>query len=150
MNKMRELRTITSPEGVFASWNRNNPDAYDPSSPRKSWAGNYWYNFYQYFDNINNSIRRDRLFGDVSLTYKINNDLKIKATYRKQQLTTNQEVIYKSELEASANQMSFNPYEGNSFAAYGVNNTFSDRQNYEGLLMYSKNQKFPDQCPGRF
>ncbi|MBK7308592.1 MAG: hypothetical protein IPI88_17330 [Chitinophagaceae bacterium] len=141
MNKMRELRTITSPEGVFASWNRNNPDAYDPSSPRKSWAGNYWYNFYQYFDNINNSIRRDRLFGDVSLTYKINNDLKIKATYRKQQLTTNQEVIYKSELEASANQMSFNPYEGNSFAAYGVNNTFSDRQNYEGLLMYSKKIK---------
>ncbi len=141
MNKMRELRTITSPEGVFASWNRNNPDAYDPTNPRKSWAGNYWYNMYQYFDNINNSIRRDRLFGDVSLTYKINNDLKIKATYRKQQLTTNQEVIYKSELEASANQMSFNPYEGNSFAAYGVNNTFSDRQNYEGLLMYSKKIK---------
>ncbi len=141
MNKMRELRTLTSPEGVFASWNKNNPDAYDAANPRRSWGGNYWYNMYQYFDNINNSIRRDRLFGDVSLTYKINNDLKVKATYRKQQLTTNQEVIYKSELEASANQMSFNPYEGNAFAAYGVNNTFSDRQNYEGLLMYSKKIK---------
>ncbi|MBK8521695.1 MAG: SusC/RagA family TonB-linked outer membrane protein [Chitinophagaceae bacterium] len=141
MGKMKELRTLTSPEGVFASWNKNNPDAYDPTNPRKSWGGNYWYNMYQYFDNINNSIRRDRLFGDVSLTYKINNDLKIKATYRKQQLTTNQEVIYKSELEASANQMSFNPYEGNAFAAYGTNNTFSDRQNYEGLLMYSKKIK---------
>lgn len=141
MNKMRELRTLTSPEGVFASWNKNNPDAYDAVNPRKSWGGNYWYNPYQYFDNINNSIRRDRLFGDVSLTYKINNDLKVKATYRKQQHTTNQEVLYRSELEASANQMSFNPYEGNSFAAYGVNNTFSDRQNYEGLLMYSKKIK---------
>ena len=141
INKLRELRTLTSPEGVFASWNKNNPTAYDATNPRKSWAGNYWYNPYQYFDNISNSIRRDRLFGDVSLTYKINNDLKVKATYRKQQLTTNQEVIYKNGLEESANQMSFNPYENNAFAAYGVNNTFSDRQNYEGLLMYSKKIK---------
>ena len=141
MNKLRELRTITSPEGVFASWNKNNPDAYTSTNPAKSYGGNYWYNPYQYFDNINNQIRRDRIFGDVSLTYKINNDLKIKATYRKNQLTSNSEVIYKSELEKSANQMSFNPYEGNAFASYGTEQTFSDRQNYEGLLSYSKKIK---------
>jgi TonB-linked SusC/RagA family outer membrane protein len=141
MNKLRELRGITSPEGVFASWNKNNPDAYDPTNARKSWGGNYWYNFYQYFDNVNNSNRRDRLFGDVSLTYKINNDLKFKATYRKQQLTTNSETIYTSALETSANQMSFNPWEGNAFAGYGTSNSFSDRQNYEGLLSYSKKIK---------
>ena len=141
MNKLRELRTITSPEGVFASWNKNNPDAYTSTNPAKSYGGNYWYNPYQYFDNINNQIRRDRIFGDVSLTYKINNDLKIKATYRKNQLTSNKEVIYKSELEKSANQMSFNPFENNAFAAYGTEQTFSDRQNYEGLLSYSKKIK---------
>jgi TonB-linked SusC/RagA family outer membrane protein len=141
MNIMRELRDLTSPEGVFASWNKNNPDAYDPTNPRKSWAGNYWYNYYTYFDNIDNRIRRDRIYGDVSLTYKINNDLKIKATYRKNQLTTNQEIIYKSELEAGAQQMSFNPFEGNAFAAYGTTSTFSDRQNYEGLISYSKKIK---------
>lgn len=141
MGKMRELRGLKSPEGVLASWNRNNPDAYDPTNPQKSWAGNYWYNFYQYFDYINNSLRRDRIYGDVSLTYKINNDLKVKATYRKNQLTTNQEVIYKSELEFGSNQMSFNPYQGTNKAAYGVVNTFSDRQNYEGLISYSKKYK---------
>lgn len=141
MNKMRELRAITSPEGVFASWNKNNPDAYTATNPAKSWGGNYWFNPYQYFDNIDNRIRRDRLFGDVSLTYKINNDLKIKATYRKQQLTTNSEVTYRTELEKSSNQMSFNPFEGNAFAAYGTTNTFSDRQNFEGLLSYSKKIK---------
>ncbi len=141
INKLRELRTLTSPEGVFASWNKNNPTAYTASNPAKSWGGNYWFNPYQYFDNINNQIRRDRLYGDVSLTYKINNDLKVKATYRKQQLTTNQEITYKSELEKSANQMSFNPFQGNAFAAYGTNNTFSDRQNYEGLISYSKKYK---------
>jgi TonB-linked SusC/RagA family outer membrane protein len=141
IHKMRELRTLTSPEGVFASWNKNNPAAFTAGNPRKSWGGNYWFNMYQYFDYIDNSIRRDRLFGDVSLTYKINNDLKVRATYRKQQLTTNQEIIYKSELEASANQMSFNPFEGNAFAAYGTNNTFSNRQNYEGLITYTKKYK---------
>ena len=141
MGKMKELRTLSSPEGVFASWNKNNPDAYDPSNPRKSWGGNYWYNFYQYFDYVDNSVRRDRLFGDVSLSYKINNDFKVKLTYRKQQLTTNSETIYKSELEQSANQMSFNPYDGNAFAVYGVNNTFSNRQNYEGIITYGKKYK---------
>ncbi len=141
MGKMRELRGLTSPEGVFASWNKNNPDAYTPSNPAKSYGGNYWYNYYQYFDNIDNSIRRDRIFGDVSLTYKINNDLKVKATYRKQQLTTNSEVTYKSDLEKSANQMSFNPWENNAFAGYGTDQTFSDRQNYEGLISYSKKFK---------
>lgn len=141
INKLRELRGITSPEGILASWNKNNPEAYDPTNLRKSYAGNYWYNPYQYFDNINNDLRRDRLFGDVSLTYKINNDLKFKATYRKQQLTTASESTYKSELEASSNQMSFNPWEGNAFAGYGTANSFSDRQNYEGLLSYSKKIK---------
>jgi TonB-linked SusC/RagA family outer membrane protein len=141
MGKLRELRTLTSPEGVFASWNKNNPTAYNPASPAKSWGGNYWFNFYQYFDNIENNLRRDRLYGDVSLTYKINNDLRIKATYRKNQLTTNDEVIYKSALETSANQMSFNPWQGNARAGYGTTNSFSDRQNYEGLITYGKKYK---------
>ena len=141
MGIMKELRGLTSPEGVFASWNKNNPTSYDPTNPQKSWAGNYWYNYYQYFDNINNSLRRDRVFGDVSLTYKINNDLKVKATYRKQQLTTNDETIYKSELEFSANQMSFNPWQGNARAGYGAGNSFSNNQSYEGLISYSKKIK---------
>ena len=141
MNKMRELRNLQSPEGIFASWNHSNPDAYNTTAPVKFYGGNYWYNYYQYFDNIDNSIRRDRLFGDVSLSYKINNDFKVKLTYRKNQLTTNQEVIYKSGLEYSANQMSFNPFQGNAKAAYGVGNNFSDRQNYEGLITYGKKYK---------
>ena len=141
ISKLRELRGLTSPEGVLASWNKNNPDAYTATNPQKSWAGNYWYNHYQYFDYVDNSIRRDRISGDVSLTYKVNNDLKIKGTYRKNQLTTNQEIIYKSELEFGANQMSFNPWQNNNKAGYGVDNRFTDRQNYEGLISYSKKYK---------
>jgi TonB-linked SusC/RagA family outer membrane protein len=141
MGIMRELRNLKSPEGILASWNHQNPTSYDPAAPNKFYAGNYWYNFYQYFDYVENRVRRDRVFGDVALTYKLTNDLKIKATYRKQQLTTASEIIYKTELEQSSNQMSFNPFQGNNRAAYGVNNTYSDRQNYEGLVSYSKKIK---------
>ncbi len=141
MGKMKELRGLTSPEGVFASWNKNNPTAYDALNPQKSWAGNYWFNYYQYFDNIDNSLRRDRLYGDVSLTYKINNDLKVKATYRKNQLTTADETTYSQGLQFSSNQMSFNPWQGNAKAGYGAGNSRSDRQNYEGLISYSKKIK---------
>lgn len=141
MGIMRELRGLKSPEGILSSWNHGNPDSYSPTNPVKFYGGNYWFNYYQYFDYINNDNRRDRLFGDIGLTYKINNDLKVRLTYRKQQLTTNNETTYRSELEQSANQMSFNPFQGNAKAAYGVNNTFSDRQNYEGLITYSKKIK---------
>lgn len=141
MNKMRELRNLKSAEGILSSWNHGNPDSYSAAAPGKFYGGNYWYNFYQYFDYISNDIRRDRLFGDVGVTYKVTNDLKVRFTYRKQQLTTNSETIYRSELEASANQMSFNPFQGNARAAYGTANTFSDRQNYEGLITYSKKIK---------
>lgn len=141
MGLMKELRGLKSPEGILSSWNHGNPDSYSAAAPVKFYGGNYWYNFYQYFDYVRNDLRRDRLFGDVSVTYKLTNDLKVKATYRKQQLTTNSETTYMSELEQSANQMSFNPFQGNAKAAYGTSNTFSDRQNYEGLISYSKKIK---------
>ncbi len=141
MSKMKELRHLQSPEGVYASWNKINPDAYTPGNPQRSWGGNYWFNPYQYFDNVLNDQRRDRLFGDVSLTYKVNNDLKVRMTYRKQQLTVNDEVTYSSGLQFSSNQMSFNPWEGNANAGYGTTQSFSDRQNYEGLITYTKKIK---------
>jgi TonB-linked SusC/RagA family outer membrane protein len=142
MNKMRELRGLKSPEGYLATWNFGvNPGSYNASNPGNFYKANYWYNFYTYFDNVKNTDRRDRISGDVSLTYKINNDLRVKATYRKNQLTTVNEQIYASDLEFSGNQVSFNPFQGNNKAAYGASNTFSDRQNYEGLITYGKKLK---------
>ncbi len=141
MGKMKELRYLKSPEGILASWNHGNPTSYDAANPVKFYGANYWYNFYTYFDYVTNNNRRDRVFGDVSLTYKFNNDFKFKATYRKQQLTSNNEITYRNELEQSGQQVSFNPFQGNSKSAYGANNSFSDRQNYEGLFTYNKKIK---------
>ena len=138
MSKMRELRGLKSPEGILASWNHANPYDYDASDPLGFYGANYWFNFYTYFDLIQNPDNRDRLFGDVSLRYKINNDLSVKATYRKQQLTTNGFNIYPTELQNSSYQAGFNPFDANQNAVYAEFSSLSNRQNYELLVSYSK------------
>jgi TonB-linked SusC/RagA family outer membrane protein len=141
MGIMKEMRNVRSPNGILSTWNHGNPGSYDPADPGAFYKGNYWFNFYSYFDNVSNKDRRDRIFGDVSLTYKVNNDLRVRFTYRKQQLTTNAESFQTNALEASGSQTSFNYYEGNNKASYGTNNTYSDRQNYEGMIAYNKKIK---------
>jgi TonB-linked SusC/RagA family outer membrane protein len=134
MNIIRELKDIRTPQGALASWNHKNPSAYDPKDPLNFYGGNYWYNFYSYFDNVVNKNNRDRLMGDVSLTYKITNDLKVRATYRKNQLTQNTENRTYSILENSATQTGLKAY-------YYTDETFSNRENFEGLVSYAKKLK---------
>ncbi len=74
--KLKELKDLRSPEGILASWNHNNPGAY-LNSPLDFYGANYWYNFYSFFDRVDNTENRRVLFGDVNLTYKITKDLKI-------------------------------------------------------------------------
>lgn len=138
IDKMRELRGLRTPEGVYASWNKANPTAYNASNPKGFYGGNYWMNPYSYFDLIDNNSQRERMFGDVALTYKLNNDFRIKGTYRRQQLAVDNSTIYPTELEISNNQTSFNPWEDTGLAGYGVSNSLSVRQNYELLATYSK------------
>lgn len=138
INIMKELRGLRTPEGIYASWNKANPTAFNASNPKGFYGGNYWMNPYSYFDLVKNLDQRVRTFGDVSLTYKVNNDLKIKGTYRKQELNAESSNIYPTEMEISNNQTSFNPYEGTGLAAYGIANSGSNRQNYELLASYSK------------
>jgi TonB-linked SusC/RagA family outer membrane protein len=141
INKMREFRNVQSPTGVYASWNHANPDAYSDGNPLAFYGANFWLNPYTYFDLIKNINNRNRLFGDVSLTYKFSNDFRIKATYRKQQLNTDGYAIYPTEMETSQTQSTFNPYEGTGKAVYGVNSSFSNRQNYELIASYNKKVK---------
>lgn len=140
--KMKEYRGLRTSEGIYASWNKANPTAYNASNPKGFYGGNYWANPFTYFDLIQNNSQRERLFGDAALTFKLNNDFRIKATYRRNQLATDNASIYPTEMEISNNQSSFNPWEGNSLAGYGVSNSLSVRQNYELLATYTK--KFRD------
>lgn len=140
MGILKELKDLRSPDGtVLASWNLHDPAGYNAANPNATYKANYWYNFFAFQDNMSNNFRRDRLSGDIGVTYKFNNEFKIRATYRKNQLTTFGESIYKSILQNSGTQTSVTPYELNSNkAAYGTTSSFSNRQNYELLATYSK------------
>ena len=136
MGIMKELRDLRTPEGIYASWNKSNPTAYDPTNPRGFYAANYWYNFYTYYDLIDLTNVRDRLFGDVSLTYKVTKDLNLRATYRKQQNTTWYEEKYRSELNESGTQTQGN--DSRNYGYYSTGTTYSNRRNIELIATYKK------------
>lgn len=104
MNIMRELRDLRSPVGTLASWNHANPNSYNPADPGAFYKGNFWYNMFSYFDNVENLSRRDRLYGDINLTYKINNDIRIRGAFRKNYVAANNETKNYYILETSATQ----------------------------------------------
>ena len=139
MNIMKELKDLRTPEGIYASWNKANPDAYDASNKRNFYAGNYWYNFFSWFDLVNQTNQRNRLFGNVAFTYKVNDDLKFVATYRKQQNTGLTDYRYSSRLNESGLQTTGNTPEAKGY--YYTGQTYSDRTNMELFANYTKKIK---------
>ncbi len=103
LNKLKEYKDIKTPIGTFPSWNLgSNPGSVGVVN--NVYKGNYWYNFYTYFQQINNKQSRDYLTGNASLTYKLNNLFKITGTVRKNSINRYYENITPSILEASATQ----------------------------------------------
>jgi hypothetical protein len=139
MNIMKELKDLRTSEGIYASWNKANPDAYDPANTRNFYAGNYWYNFFSWFDLVNQTNTRNRLFGNIAFTYKVNDDLKITATYRKQQNNGMTDSRYSSRLNESGLQTTGNSPEAKGY--YGTGQTYSDRTNMELFANYNKKIK---------
>ncbi|HEV8283698.1 MAG TPA: SusC/RagA family TonB-linked outer membrane protein [Chitinophagaceae bacterium] len=133
LKEMKDYKTPISSTGggILASWNHANPNSYSAASPDKFYAGNYWYNFYTYFNNITNNFRRDRLYGDVNFSYKVNNDLKFRFAYRKNLVNTNSEDRIYYDLEKSATQTGIK-------AAYGTGETFFNDSRYELTGTYNK------------
>lgn len=133
MDKLRQYRDLRTPIGTLASWNfRNNPDA---GNANNVYRANYWYNFFSYFDAIDYQQDRDRLVGDASLTYRINDAFRIRGTVRKNSLLTQQEYITPSELQSSAVQTGV-------LANYTTAMIRSNEMNYEGLASW--NEQFID------
>jgi TonB-dependent SusC/RagA subfamily outer membrane receptor len=95
INILKELSSIRTPIGTIPSWNfRRNPGSWSAAAPQNSvWSGNYWYNPFTYFENIDLKQRRDRLYGDVNLTVKFSKNLKFKGSIRKDQFNRNVENI---------------------------------------------------------
>lgn len=136
MNIIEELRGLQTPDGIYASWNKANPSAYNPNNERDFYAANYWYNPYAYYDLIDLANQRDRFYGNVYFKYQVYKDLSFTATYRKQQNTTFFEERYRSDLNYSGLQTTGNSPKAKGY--YGTGSTFSNRRNIEFMATYNK------------
>lgn len=130
---MRELASLKTPIGTYASWNfRRNPGSWSAAAPRNSvYAANYWYNPFTYFQNIDLTQRRDRLYGDVNMTVKFSKNFKFKGAIRRDQFSGNVENITPNILENSGGQTGL-------LASYGTSNTVNSEWNFEGIATYTK------------
>ena len=131
MGIMKELKDLTSPDGTLVSWNHQNPTSYDPSDPAAFYGGNYWYNPYKWAELWTNVNQRDRLYGNFSLTYKLNNDLSIRARYTKNATNEWFEQKTSSQLQASGTQTGVK-------GGYATGTFYDNRENYETLITYDK------------
>jgi len=88
VEKLKELQGLrVGPNNTLASWNHVNPS--NTNAPSANfYKGNYWLNPYDY--QIYNTAEswRDRIVGDASLTYQINNAFKVQGAYRMNYRTT--------------------------------------------------------------
>jgi len=138
MNKMKELRGLRTDEGIYASWNHKGPDFYDPDNPKEFYAAYWWYNPYTYFDNILLPSRSDRLFGNISLTYKIIEGLNAKITYRRQQNNGWDEEKYSTDLNDSQINAAAWWAQWKTKGYYYTSTAYSNQQNLEGLISFNR------------
>ncbi|MBL0357235.1 MAG: SusC/RagA family TonB-linked outer membrane protein [Chitinophagaceae bacterium] len=148
INMLKSMSGFKTPEGTLATWNHGNPERWDPANPRAFYGAVYWFSPFSWQENVVNANRKDRLYGDVSISYKPTSDLKFKFTYRKQQLNSNSEVKQYRDLENSTvdNRAGFNYFETVSnraaiWQSYGLSYLNTNRQNFEFLTSYSKKIK---------
>ncbi len=139
MDIIRELKDLTTPgtapgAELLNSWNHMNPNAYDPANPHGMFQSHYWYNMVSFQDYNRRENQRDRLYGNISLTYKGNSDLKFTGTYRKQQNNAIGENRVYSIMDRSGGSTGVR-------AGYGTNSSYSNIENYELVGNYVKKIK---------
>ncbi|HRG25015.1 MAG TPA: SusC/RagA family TonB-linked outer membrane protein [Chitinophagaceae bacterium] len=136
MGIIKELKDLRTPSGIWSSWNHNNPTTYDPNNEKAFYAGNYWYNFYKWFDLVKPLTQTDRYFGDISLSYQISKALRVKGTYRKSSNMVWSETKYSSDLLESGTQTTGNCGECRGY--YGTSTSNANRTNMEMTVNYNK------------
>jgi TonB-linked SusC/RagA family outer membrane protein len=134
MNIMKELRGLRSPVGSLASWNHSDPPVYNPDDPILFYGHMYSLNPYTFRDYQKQYTKSDRLFGDVSLSYRIIEGLDFKVTYRRQQNNDSGELKQYAEIAESNENSGSLP----GFGYYRNSTGYSIRENYETLLSFSR------------
>jgi len=140
MNILKEFRGYRTPDGVLPSWKAS-------TDPAAFLRPNYWFDHYAYFDNISNITTRNRIAGDINLTYKINSHFKVAGFVRRNIITTDNEGKVPLVLEMSndgSSSLALSATNANRpiKSTYQTTYTYNSEENYEALGSY--NQKFGD------
>lgn len=113
---IEDMREYRNPDGTQRSWNRQSETNSDPLY----WDNPFW-TLYQNYE----TDQRDRVFGNVNGTYKINNNLSLRGTVMSDYYVDfRQERIAKGSVSSSM---------------YSEDRIRYNENNYELLLNYSKN-----------
>jgi TonB-linked SusC/RagA family outer membrane protein len=135
MNLLKKYSNLKSPDGkALATWNLPNPNSDYSADPNAFYQGVYWVNYFSFFDQVQNTVKNTRLFGDVNLSYKITSNLKATVFYRTNRRKVLGEERYPYIFETSGPQVT--PF--GKFAGYRVREASYDESNYELLLSYNK------------
>lgn len=120
---MKRLKNYRYGDGTYLNWNLNRPSAV--SGEITNFKPLYWNN--PYFEVYENPINdnRDRLFGDIGLTYQLLPELKISGFARTD--------FYTQHIEEKT------AFGGRRVPAYSVGKYQNKEMNYEFLAQYNKN-----------
>jgi TonB-linked SusC/RagA family outer membrane protein len=139
MGIIKELKDLKTPTGVRASWNHSNPSAYNSSKLKDFYGAYYWYSFDTWQDLVTQVADNNKLYGDISLTYKLTNDFRIKGTYRLSNLFSHGETKYSTDLLESGVKTFSNCVE--CLGYYGSSTSNVRDQDFEVTGTYSKSLK---------
>ena len=149
MNILKEFRGYRTPDGILPSWNLNDGGGINglaPSNKASFLRPNYWFDHYSYFDNVSSISNRNRIVGDVNLTYKFNSHFKVAGFLRRNQQTRTNEGKVPTAMELSSNDASSTLAYSESGGGRPIRATYSTRYNYDNEDNYeflgSYNQKF--------
>jgi TonB-linked SusC/RagA family outer membrane protein len=120
---MKRLKNYKYDDGMILNWNLNRPSSV--TGEITNFKPLYWNNpYYEVYENPTNDSR-DRLFGDIGMTYAILPNLKLSGFVRTDMYTQNIE-------EKSA-------VGGRRLSGYAVGKFQNREMNYEFLAQYNKN-----------
>ena len=122
---MKRLKNYKYPDGSFLNWNLNRPST--TTGEITNFKPLYWNNpYFEAYENPTNDSR-DRIFGDVGLSYQLLKELKLSGFARAD--------IYTQNIEEKT------AFAGRRIPAYAVGKYQNRELNYELLAEYNKNWK---------
>ena len=151
---LKQLQNLRTPSGKLPSWNLDDSNGINADAINSGTL--YWTNPYAYFNQAYALNTQDRLYGNIGLTYKLNEHFKVSGTVRKNQRNTHYESFLPNIFQISTSDLS-SPLSINEFSTAATTpgagksgrpvratyDTYDIRQvenNYEFLASY--NQKF--------